>query len=94
MYGVASLIVTATVLPLLGLVAVCLRFFVRLRLKSTFVGIDDWLIAFSCLLVLGQGANQINGEGVKPLPPASGVKMTIMLTVIRSMKSGRHRRAW
>ena len=61
MYGVTSLIVTATVLPLLGLGAVCLRFYVRLRLKPTFVGIDDWLITFSCLLVFAQGANQING---------------------------------
>lgn len=61
MYGVASLIVTATVLPFLGLVAVCLRFYVRLRLTPTFVGIDDWLIAFSCLLVFAQGANQITG---------------------------------
>ena len=62
MYGIASLIATAIVLPLLGLVAVALRFYVRLRLKPTFVGLDDWLIAFSCLLVLAQGANQINGE--------------------------------
>ena len=59
MYGVASLIATATVLPLLGFVAVCLRFYVRLRLKPTFVGIDDWLITFSCLLVFGQAAIQI-----------------------------------
>ena len=62
MYGVASLIVTATVIPLLGVVAVCLRFIVRLRLKPTFVGVDDWLIAFSTVLVLAQGAIQITGE--------------------------------
>ena len=67
MYGVASLIVTAAVLPLLGLVAVCLRFFVRLRLKPTFVGIDDWLIAFSCLLVFVQGALQITGKAQRLL---------------------------
>lgn len=62
MYGVTTIIVTAIVLPLLGLVAVCLRFYVRLRLKPTFVGIDDWLIAFSCLLVFGQAAAQISCE--------------------------------
>ena len=62
MYGVASVIVTATLLPLLGVVAVCLRFMVRLRLKPTFVGVDDWLIAFSTVLVLAQAAIQITGE--------------------------------
>lgn len=67
MYGVASLIVTATVLPLLGLVAVCLRFFVRLRLKPSFVGIDDWLIAFSCLLVFAQAATQITAAVIGEL---------------------------
>lgn len=71
MYGVASLIVTAIVLPILGLIAVCLRFFVRLRLKTTFIGVDDWLIAFSCLLVFAQGAILITGESrglLRPFP--------------------------
>lgn len=67
MYGVASMIVTAILLPLLGFVAVCLRFYTRIRLTTTFVGIDDWLIAFSCLLVLGQGAAQIVGMIQEPL---------------------------
>ena len=61
MYGVASVIVTAVLFPLLGFVAVCLRFYTRVRLTPTFVGIDDWLIAFSSLLVLGHGAGQIVG---------------------------------
>ena len=61
MYGVASVVVTAAVLPILGVIAVVLRFYVRLRLKPTFVGIDDWMIAFSCLFVCAQGALQIIG---------------------------------
>lgn len=69
MYGVASVIVTAIVLPLLGFVAVCLGFHVRIRLTPTFVGIDDWLIACSCFLVLGQGAMQIVGMIPEPLLP-------------------------
>ena len=69
MYGVASVIVTAILLPLLGFVAVCLRFYTRIRLTSTFVGTDDWLIAFSCLLVLGHGAAQVVGMILKPPPP-------------------------
>ena len=67
MYGVASVIFTAILLPLLGFVAVFLRFYTRIRLTSTFVGIDDWLIAFSCLLVLSQGAAQIVGMLPRPL---------------------------
>ena len=61
MYGVVSLIVTATLLPLLGFLFVCLRFYVRIRLTRAFLGIDDWLIAFSCVLVIVHGANQILG---------------------------------
>lgn len=61
MYGVDSLIVTAIVLPFIGSVAVALRFYVRLRLKPTYIGLDDWLILFACVLVWGQGANQIIG---------------------------------
>ena len=61
MYGVASVIVTAIGLPVFGFLAVCLRFYVRLRLTPTFVGIDDWLIAFSCVLVLYHGAAQTVG---------------------------------
>lgn len=67
MYGVASVIVTATVLPLLGFVAVCLRFYTRTRIVRTFIGIDDWLIAISCFLVLSQSACQIVGTILKPL---------------------------
>lgn len=66
MYGVASVIATATVLSLLGFVAVCLRFYVRIRITRTFVGIDDWLVAISCFLVLGQSACQIVGTILKP----------------------------
>ena len=61
------MIVTAVLLPLLGFVAVYLRFYTRIRLTSTFIGIDDWLIAFSCVLVLGHGAAQIAGMIPRPL---------------------------
>lgn len=61
MYDTASVIATAIVLPLLASVAVCLRFFVRIRLTRSHVGIDDWLIAVSCILLLGLAALQIAG---------------------------------
>ena len=80
MYGIASVIVAAVLLPLLGFVAVCLRFYTRISLTPTFVGVDDWLIAFSCLLVLGQGATQIAGMVLKHLHPIR----TILLTCTRT----------
>lgn len=52
-YSVATLIVTAVVLPILGVAAVGLRYWVRLRLQPTFIGIDDYFIAIACLLACG-----------------------------------------
>ena len=63
MYSVQSFIATAVTLPLLSISAVLLRFYVRLRVKFTYIGIDDWLIAFSCLLVCGIAADVIIGRG-------------------------------
>lgn len=67
MYGVATVIAMAILLPLLAFVAVCLRFYTRVRLTSTYVGIDDWLSAFSCLLLLGHGTVQILGMILRPI---------------------------
>ena len=69
MYGVPAVIVTAILLPLLGFVAVYLRIYTRFHLTSTYVGIDDWLSALSCLLVLGHGAAQIRGMILGSLYP-------------------------
>ena len=66
-YDVASLIGTAIGLPLLGVVAVILRFYVRLRLRPTFIGVDDWLIVLAVVLVVGQGANQIVAAAIGEL---------------------------
>ena len=62
MYGVTSLIVSAILFPLLGVAAVALRFYVRLRVKRTFIGLDDWMITFSCLLVCASGPAQVVGK--------------------------------
>ena len=96
MYGVASVIVAAIVLPLLGVLAVCLRFYVRIRFTPTFVGIDDWLIAVSCVLVLGQGATQIAGMILKPRPNDQSVHtdISLELTIVLALHSHCHRRAW
>ena len=61
-YGVDSLIGVAIALPLLGITAVILRFYVRLRLKRDYIGTDDWLILLSIILVCGQAAIQILGR--------------------------------
>lgn len=59
MYTVAALIATAIILPLLGTSFIVLRFDVRLRLKPTYIGIDDCLIVVACAFVWGQAAVQI-----------------------------------
>lgn len=61
MYAVVTVIVPAILLPPLSSAAVYMRSYVRVHLTSTYVGIDDWLSGFSCVLVLGHGAAQIAG---------------------------------
>ena len=62
MYSPTACITTAIVLPLLGLIAVCLRYWVRLRLHPSHVGPDDIFITIGCLLVCGMGALQVVGR--------------------------------
>lgn len=69
MYPPASLIATGILLPLLGVVAVGLRFAVRHRSKA-FLGIDDWTILAACIIVCGMAACQIIG-----MRPAAVVNM-------------------
>ncbi|KAF2238745.1 hypothetical protein EV356DRAFT_518003 [Viridothelium virens] len=59
MYSPASLTVTAVMLPLFGVIAVFLRFWVRLHLQPSYVGADDVFIVIGSLLVCGMGALQI-----------------------------------
>ncbi|KAI9651691.1 MAG: hypothetical protein M1831_000537 [Alyxoria varia] len=63
MYSRASLIAIGIVLPLVGVAAVALRFYVRLVLRrgshDGFIGADDWMILTGCVFVCGLGANQI-----------------------------------
>ena len=61
-YNVASLIATAIILPLLGVVAVALRFYVRLHVKPSPLRADDWLIVVSCIIACALAANQIVGK--------------------------------
>ena len=68
-YGVDSLIGVAIALPLLGIIAVILRFYVRLHLKRDYIGVDDWLILASIILVCGQAAIQILGKTFHSLLP-------------------------
>ncbi|KAI9697142.1 MAG: hypothetical protein M1820_007877 [Bogoriella megaspora] len=59
MYSPEADIATAVVFSVLGIVVVCMRFWVRLRFQPTYVGVDDILIVFGCFLVCGMGASQI-----------------------------------
>ena len=61
-YGVSSLVGTAIALPFLSLLAVFLRFHVRLRMRRSHVGVDDWLCLLAVVLVVGQAIMQIIGK--------------------------------
>ena len=58
-YSVESLIATAIALPFLSINAVILRFYVRLRVRRTKLGADDWLALVSVILVCAHGSIQI-----------------------------------
>ena len=60
-YGTTSLISTAIVFPVLGIIAVSLRMYVRLRLRHTYIGVDDWLVLIAVPLVCGHGIIQVIG---------------------------------
>ena len=61
-YDPTSIVVVSIVLPLLGVVAVCLRFWVRLRVAPTYLGIDDWLALAAVIFSMGDGANLALGN--------------------------------
>ena len=61
-YDPPSIIAVSIVLPLLALVAVCLRFLVRQRVQPTYIGIDDWLVLGAVVFSLADGANLAAGE--------------------------------
>lgn len=64
MYSISSLVATGIILPLLGVVAVGLRFHVRLRSKTMAPGLDDWTMLAACVIVCGIGSLQIIGENI------------------------------
>ena len=61
-YGPGPLLGTAIALPALAIIAVILRLYVRLRVRSTYLGADDWLVLCSVILVVGHGILQILGK--------------------------------
>jgi hypothetical protein len=56
-YSPTSIVVIAVVLPLFAVVAVALRFLVRLKIQPTYIGIDDWTIAVAVIFLLADCAN-------------------------------------
>ena len=61
-YGVTSLIETAIALPILSLLAVFLRFYVRLHMRRSHIGVDDWLCLIAVVSFLGLAVMQIIGR--------------------------------
>ncbi|KAI9718493.1 MAG: hypothetical protein M1828_006676 [Chrysothrix sp. TS-e1954] len=59
LYPVSSAISTAIIFLVLGAITLCLRFWVRLRMRPTYVGPDDYTVVIAFILVCGMCANQI-----------------------------------
>lgn len=59
LYSPASTVAICVILPVLAILAVVLRFYVRLRAQPTYVGIDDWLAVAACVFACADGANLI-----------------------------------
>ena len=56
-YPPSSIVAIGIILPLIALFAVILRFYLRLFIKPTYIGIDDWLILGAVILSMADGAN-------------------------------------
>lgn len=56
-YSPTGIVVIAVVLPLFSVVAVALRFLVRLKIQPTYIGIDDWTIAVAVIFLLADCSN-------------------------------------
>lgn len=61
-YGVTSLIETAIALPILSLLVVFLRFYVRLHMRRSHIGVDDWLCLIAVVSLFGLAVMQIIGR--------------------------------
>ncbi|KAI8965299.1 hypothetical protein F5Y11DRAFT_313576 [Daldinia sp. FL1419] len=74
----ASVIAVGAVLPGLAIIAVALRFYVRLIRMYTSLGVEDWLILASVILTLGMGLMMIIGSALgglaQPTPQGTGPK--------------------
>ena len=66
-YDPTSIVVVSVILPLLAVVAVGLRFWVRLRVQPTYLGIDDWLILAAVIFSIADAANLIVGGSIQCL---------------------------
>ncbi|KAI1382875.1 uncharacterized protein F4822DRAFT_435250 [Hypoxylon trugodes] len=74
----ASVIAVGAVLSGLAVIAVALRFYVRLIRVYSSLGIEDWLILVSVVLTLGMGLMMIIGSAMgglaRPTPQGTGSK--------------------
>ncbi|KAI2628677.1 hypothetical protein GGR54DRAFT_628507 [Hypoxylon sp. NC1633] len=79
----ARVVVIGAVFAGLALIAVALRFYVRLVRVRTFLGVDDWLILVSAILTLAMGLMMIIGSEMGGLaqPTPQGTDPTGYFTV-------------
>ena len=64
MYKVVSLVVSSIILPIIAMVAVGVRFRVRMKARKNRLGVDDWLILVASVLVCFLGALQTAGNNL------------------------------
>lgn len=60
-YPPSTIITVSTILPVLTVVCVGLRFYVRLKVRPDYLGIDDWMAAAASMLCVGDGVCTILG---------------------------------
>jgi len=60
-YTQAAIISTAVIFSSIGFALVCVRFWLRLVYRKSYIGADDWLILAGSILVIGMAANEILG---------------------------------
>ena len=60
-YTPTTIVAISIVLPLIAVVAVCLRFWVRTSYQPTYLGVDDWLAFAAVIFCLADGANLATG---------------------------------
>lgn len=87
MYSPTSLVALGIVLPLLGVFAVCVRLGVRIGMRRSVVGPDDWMIVAGSFMVCAMGANELIGK-TPPCPSQDDADLLKLLAIKGTYQGG------